>query len=161
MDGFVQIAKILIMKVKYFLYKYYLIYIVRIQCNRCGRFQNQIMFNPNNGSSHSLNENNFLRNRIINIQNLQNNINKNNMYRDLLYKMSNIKYSHSYSPKNKKNNNEKKKKKPFIEREGDWICYNCDNLNFAFRTQCNRCHLAKSDNPKIIQKYMSYCNNNN
>lgn len=110
MDGFVQIAKILIMKVKYFLFKYYLIYIVRIQCNRCGRIQNQMMFNSNNGSSHSLNENNFLRNRIINIQNFQNNINKNNMYRDLLYKMSNIKYSHSYSPKNKKIITKKKRK---------------------------------------------------
>ena len=44
--------------------------------------------------------------------------------------MSSMKYSHSYSPKNKKNE-EKKKKKPFVEREGDWICFNCDNLNFA------------------------------
>ena len=36
--------------------------------------------------------------------------------------MSPLKYSHSYSPKVKKV--EAKKKKPFIEREGDWICYN-------------------------------------
>ena len=50
---------------------------------------------------------------------------------------------------------------PLIERKGDWTCPNCHNLNFAFRQQCNRCHLAKSDNPKIIQKFMSYYNNNN
>lgn len=24
-------------------------------------------------------------------------------------------------------------------REGDWICYNCNNLNFSFRKKCNRC----------------------
>ena len=52
------------------------------------------------------------------------------------------------------NNNKtfKKKNKPFIEREGDWICKNCKNLNFSFRFQCNRCKLPKdsenSDNNK-------------
>lgn len=24
-------------------------------------------------------------------------------------------------------------------REGDWICFNCHNLNFSFRKKCNRC----------------------
>ena len=37
----------------------------------------------------------------------------------------------------------KKKNKPFIEREGDWVCKNCKNLNFAFRLECNRCKLPK------------------
>jgi hypothetical protein len=37
------------------------------------------------------------------------------------------------------NNNNMK----FSERIGDWVCYNCDNLNFAFRTVCNRCQLPK------------------
>lgn len=36
-----------------------------------------------------------------------------------------------------------KKMKPFAERTGDWICRNCRNLNFAFRTECNRCKLSK------------------
>ena len=36
-----------------------------------------------------------------------------------------------------------KKKKPLIERKGDWQCPKCHNLNFAFRLQCNRCHLSK------------------
>lgn len=25
------------------------------------------------------------------------------------------------------------------QREGDWICLNCHNLNFSFRKKCNRC----------------------
>lgn len=34
--------------------------------------------------------------------------------------------------------------KPFTEREGDWVCSGCGNLNFAFRKECNRCGLQKS-----------------
>ena len=37
----------------------------------------------------------------------------------------------------------KRKQKPFTEREGDWICKCCKNLNFAFRVECNRCKLPK------------------
>ena len=37
----------------------------------------------------------------------------------------------------------KRKPKPFTEREGDWICNNCKNLNFSFRVECNRCKLPK------------------
>ena len=36
-----------------------------------------------------------------------------------------------------------KKKKPFEIREGDWTCFDCHNLNFAFRVLCNRCGLSK------------------
>ena len=42
----------------------------------------------------------------------------------------------------------KKKNKPFIEREGDWVCKNCKNLNFAFRLECNRCKLPKDSDTK-------------
>lgn len=38
----------------------------------------------------------------------------------------------------------KRKGKPFTEREGDWVCHSCKNLNFAFRVECNRCHLPKN-----------------
>lgn len=43
----------------------------------------------------------------------------------------------------------KKKQKPFTEREGDWICNNCKNLNFAFRVECNRCKLKKGADTKL------------
>ena len=42
----------------------------------------------------------------------------------------------------------KKKTKVFTEREGDWVCLNCKNLNFAFRVECNRCHLPKGSTEK-------------
>lgn len=46
--------------------------------------------------------------------------------------------------------NEKKKKRPFVERVGDWVCFQCKNLNFSFRTSCNRCQLSKFDNQNLI-----------
>ena len=47
---------------------------------------------------------------------------------------------------------ERKKHKPFTERAGDWVCYKCKNLNFAFRMMCNRCHLAKNESEKMAEK---------
>ena len=47
----------------------------------------------------------------------------------------------------------KKKVKPFIERSGDWFCFNCKNLNFAFRLVYNRCHISKIESLKIKEKY--------
>ena len=38
---------------------------------------------------------------------------------------------------------QKKKSRPFTERQGDWICKFCKNLNFAFRNECNRCKVPK------------------
>ena len=43
-------------------------------------------------------------------------------------------------------NNYKFKHKNFKERKGDWFCKICKNLNFAFRTECNRCKLPKEKN---------------
>lgn len=57
--------------------------------------------------------------------------------------------------KNQRNNNnkyQKKKQKPFIERNGDWICEKCKNLNFAFRQECNRCKLPKSEVAEEIKE---------
>ena len=39
----------------------------------------------------------------------------------------------------------KKKKNNFVKREGDWICYRCKNLNFAFRRFCNKCKFPKEE----------------
>ena len=42
----------------------------------------------------------------------------------------------------------KKKKKEFIEREGDWSCYRCKNINFSFRNKCNKCQFSKEESEK-------------
>lgn len=31
------------------------------------------------------------------------------------------------------------------EREGDWVCGDCSNKNFAWRNECNRCKAPKGD----------------
>ena len=39
---------------------------------------------------------------------------------------------------------DKKNKKPKeVIREGDWICSDCQNLNFSFRSNCNKCSCEK------------------
>ena len=53
-----------------------------------------------------------------------------------------------YNPmiKNSKNvygKYQKKKSRPFIERQGDWICKLCKNLNFAFRNECDKSKILK------------------
>lgn len=50
--------------------------------------------------------------------------------------------------KNTKKDNKKKKKKELVERKGDWPCYDCKNLNFAFRVRCNKCGLDKQASEK-------------
>ena len=44
---------------------------------------------------------------------------------------------------NESDKREENYKKPFEIREGDWTCEFCYNLNFSFRTRCNRCGLIK------------------
>ena len=55
-------------------------------------------------------------------------------------------------PKYNYNKIYKRKQKPFTEREGDWICNSCKNLNFAFRVECNRCKLPKGAEAKVNNK---------
>ena len=47
-----------------------------------------------------------------------------------------------------------RKKRPFVERDGDWICLNCKNLNFSFRTTCNRCKITKEESEKLNEQQM-------
>ena len=58
--------------------------------------------------------------------------------------------------KGKGNHKQKKqkKKKTFVEREGDWTCFYCKNLNFSFRKKCNRCKALKDNSEKEHDKYM-------
>ena len=76
----------------------------------------------------------------------------------------------SINNQNKNENNQKnyfnkgKKGKAFTERNGDWICSSCKNLNFAFRIICNRCHLSKVNSEKSANEkdYKdNYSNENN
>ena len=78
------------------------------------------------------------------------------LYKDLNYDFS------LFCKNNNNQGNPVKKHKPFMEREGDWVCSKCKNLNFAFRTRCNRCHLQKSELEKRNNtKYNNNCNTNN
>ena len=65
-----------------------------------------------------------------------------------------------YKPKNKKKikslikiEKNGKSLKGFKERDGDWTCYYCKNLNFKFRNECNRCHITKEISDKGHEKY--------
>ena len=52
--------------------------------------------------------------------------------------------------KTRKKKEKKKKRINFVKREGDWICYKCKNLNFAFRSICNKCKLPKEESEKYL-----------
>ena len=71
-----------------------------------------------------------------------------------LIPLMNQKYS--FIPKNfiNKNNNNKSKKN-FKGREGDWICFYCNNLNYSFRKVCNRCHVSKEISQMKSNKFNS------
>ena len=49
---------------------------------------------------------------------------------------------------NVKKNKMKKRKINFLERDGDWKCFKCKNINFAFRKTCNRCNFLKEESIK-------------
>lgn len=42
-------------------------------------------------------------------------------------------------------------------REGDWVCLNCNNLNFSFRKKCNRCKMqTREQNDNSAYSYYYY-----
>ncbi|MCQ2820506.1 MAG: zinc finger Ran-binding domain-containing protein, partial [archaeon] len=53
---------------------------------------------------------------------------------------------------NKKEKKETTKKKKIEERDGDWNCYKCKNLNFSFRTTCNRCQTSRKETEEYYIK---------
>lgn len=62
-------------------------------------------------------------------------------------------------PQNQKNQRsekkKKKEKKTFAERDGDWCCYNCKNVNFRFRTSCNKCQLSKKESEALTDEALN------
>ena len=52
----------------------------------------------------------------------------------------NIQLKEKNKSKDAKNNKKNKNNNNINAKPGDWFCSKCDNLNFAFRTICNRCH---------------------
>ena len=52
-------------------------------------------------------------------------------------------------------------KQKFSERAGDWFCFKCKNLNFSFRTFCNRCKLSKEDSDNYFQYFYDNIQNKN
>ena len=74
----------------------------------------------------------FYNNTKFDPKNNNYNSNKNKEYKE--YK----EYTHNEKKKKKKN-------KEFVEREGDWPCYRCKNINFAFRNKCNKCKMLKEE----------------
>ncbi|MCQ2818099.1 MAG: zinc finger Ran-binding domain-containing protein [archaeon] len=132
-------------------------YEMRTKCNRCGKAQT---FYQNNAfNSHG----NLRQMEIPGMMQMNNFYNNKGSQMDLNNPYSNMNFptcaqSPVLSPIKGFNNpgmrpsfEDKKKKKPFIEREGDWICSRCKNLNFAFRTCCNRCRYPKEE---YLMNYM-------
>ena len=40
-------------------------------------------------------------------------------------------------------------------RAGDWVCLVCNNLNFSFRNECNRCQIQTKEQNKMQSLYIS------
>ena len=51
---------------------------------------------------------------------------------------------YTFVPKNYDSN----KKKIARVKKNDWVCAFCKNLNYSFRTKCNRCKVNKEDSEK-------------
>ena len=139
-------VKILITKVSIILSNIIYKYIVRIKCNRCGRGNSNLFIQQNS----CLNANNS----IISPESIaKGDMPNNNSYLNRPnYSFSPKHNNNLYYKDNKGNKKFNKCKKPFVERPGDWICSNCQNLNFAFRNNCNRCHLSRNESQNILDK---------
>ena len=63
---------------------------------------------------------------------------------------------------NKKKEDNKKNKKKIKERKTDWLCLNCQNLNYGFRKNCNRCQIQRKEEfPSIYLEPNQKINGNN
>ena len=81
-----------------------------------------------------------------------NNDNKSNYNITSKHCVIDLNLNKQHKPKQKKT--KKEKVKNFVEREDDWVCFYCQNLNFSFRENCNRCNAYKNDSEKEHDLYM-------
>ena len=80
------------------------------------------------------------------------NSNNNNILDNLMPLISN---GYEFIPKNFNLNKENK----IVNKKVDWICSFCRNLNYSFRTKCNRCKVSREDSEnqeKINRAYNEY-----
>lgn len=117
-------------------------YIVRTRCNRCGHAQ--MIYKSSSIQSGNVSLSN-------NFKQFSSGLSQMVFPNSHFNLANNILMGNTFNQTDDKNKNQK----PLIEREGDWICMRCKNLNFAFRIQCNRCHLTKNENKKLYEHIIS------
>ena len=69
-----------------------------------------------------------------------------------------INNGYEFVPKNY--NSIKEKKTKATNKKIDWICAFCGNLNYSFRTKCNRCKVSRDDSDNREKINMMYKYNN-
>ena len=158
-----------------------------VQNNNNNNLYNLIDFNNNNNLNSNINSfNNIFQknnNIIINNDNLNNNLNnpqiinkdinvikiqegdnqQMNLYQQKeKQNLIKNKFDKGNKKANKNFKKEGKNRKLFEVRAGDWTCCKCNNLNFSFRSKCNRCGISKELNIKIesMNKQMFNLNTN-
>lgn len=124
-------------------------YLTRTACNRCNKTKlaKKILV-PQNNIKNTCNNNSKQKNSKVNINlspksnNTSNallhylkDINNSNELKNLQAKLRSINFSQLSS---------NKQKAVIYGKKGDWVCFNCMNVNFSFRDYCNRCSLPKS-----------------
>ena len=125
---------------------------MRKSCNRCGRMNTNLLYQQGNClSSNEVSTFNPNSSKFLPMLNLNNNIQSKSQMLMNIQETQQPLFSNNFSynpdPGIKKN---KRKNKNFASRTGDWVCFKCNNLNFSFRTNCNRCHLTKSENQRLM-----------
>ena len=104
-------------------------------------------FKPKNYKPIHTKNNKNLMNFNKNITN--NNINNNNYIQTNSINKNSIPFDNTNNITNIININN------FREQKNDWVCSFCKNLNFSFRTKCNRCKAKKEDSEKKKNIFMN------
>ena len=103
--------------------------------------------NDNISNNNSLNEKPFINHLDLLSQPF---VPKNKVFPSLLINSNDYLFNVKVEKSKNKKEERKKKKNVFVKRDGDWICSKCKNLNFAFRSLCNKCKLPKKESESQI-----------